>query len=124
MNLTCFYSNSKIPGNKNKLQNFLHPGSFDPGSLTGGARGPPAGDAGAEARAASTMAGLPPVATGTVLRRGNGRGRGPGGPLAHQKVDGGVGSARGAPTMVDFRGGGARVRRETEMAAAIPATAV
>jgi hypothetical protein len=81
MNLTCFYSNSEIPGNKNKLQNFLHPGSFDPGSLTGGARGPPAGDAGAEARAASAMAGLPPVATGTALRRGNGRGKGSRGTL-------------------------------------------
>jgi hypothetical protein len=79
----------------------LQLGLIDPGSPTAGARGPPTGDAGAEARAASAMAGLPPVATGTALRRGNGRGRGPLGPEAHQEVAGGVGSARGGPAAAE-----------------------
>jgi hypothetical protein len=115
MNLTCFYSNSEIIGNKNKLQNFLHPVSFDPGSLTGGARGPPTGDAGAEARTARWPRGQRSGA-------GKRRLRGPGGPEPHPElageVDGAGGELVAAESMAVLR----RLRGESAMAAAILGT--
>jgi hypothetical protein len=101
MNLTSFYSKSEIPGNKNRSQGLFHLGQDDPRSLPRGAQGPLAGHAG-------QCPGKPRPWRGSrrwPLRRcssaGKRRGRGPGGPLAHQEVAAGVCSAGGGPTAVE-----------------------
>jgi hypothetical protein len=101
MNLTSFYSKSEIPRNKNRSQGLFHLGQDDPRSLTRGAQGPLAGHAG-------QWPGKPRPWRGSYRwplrwRSGAGkrRGRGPGGPLAHQEVAAGVSSAGGGPMVAE-----------------------
>jgi hypothetical protein len=110
---------SEISGNKIGGRTFLYQGQIDPWSLTGGARGPPAGHAGAEARAALAMAGScrrPRRRRSSTGKEGE---RGPVRPGAHQEAAGMLGLAGEGRSAANFA---AAVLRSGEVSTTVVAT--